>query len=250
MLMYAKFPPVPALAAVARFEMFRTKGRQAGVWLVRQGKTRFALPITTGTRPGVADYLPAPHGLPGFAAPVEQIVPALVPFVELSSGETIVAADGADAIEPLPDGRGVTARWSRWARIGSKPTEWIEPGVTTAVEWRLDGTAVVRTERITASKPVRIARWRVVVPSTGSTVTTEMSGASRIDTLSGREGTLRIAMETSSWPLAVSIRAAAGETPLGRGARGAVPLHVEYEARDVTLRPGAPATWTLRLEVR
>ena len=245
----AQFPPAPALAPVARFEAFRTSGRHAGVWLVRQGKTRFALPITTGTRPGVADYLPAPHGLPGFAAPVEQIVPALVPFVELSSGETIVAADGADAIEPSPDGRGVTARWTRWARIGSKSTEWIEPGLTTVVEWRLDGTAIVRTERITASKPVRMARWRVVLPSTASSLTTQ-ANASRVDTLSGREGTLRIAVETSPWPLTVSARSAAGDTPLGRGARGAIPLHLEYEARDVTLAPGTPVTWTLRLEVR
>ncbi len=70
------FPERPALPDVARFEFFRRGDRPAGVWLVRQGPLRFALPITTGTKPGVADYLPAPHGLPGFVAPVEQTVPA------------------------------------------------------------------------------------------------------------------------------------------------------------------------------
>ena len=87
------YPARPSLPNVARFQFFREKGdRVAGVWVVRQSPSmRFALPITTGTRPGVADYLPAPHGLPGFAVPVEQNVPALVPYLELEDGRTIVA---------------------------------------------------------------------------------------------------------------------------------------------------------------
>ena len=72
-------------------------------WYVR-AHLRFALPITTGTKPGVADYLPAPHGLPGFAAPVEQVYPALTPYLELEDGRTIVATDGADLIEPSLNG--------------------------------------------------------------------------------------------------------------------------------------------------
>src|SRR6185436_18551975 len=52
-----------------RFEFFRRGDRPAGVWLVRHGSIHFTLPIATGTKPGVADYLPAPHGLPGFANP-------------------------------------------------------------------------------------------------------------------------------------------------------------------------------------
>ncbi|HMH44387.1 MAG TPA: hypothetical protein VK557_12935, partial [Pyrinomonadaceae bacterium] len=61
-----------------RFEFFRRGDRPAGVWLVRQGSIYFTLPIVAGTKPGVADYLPAPHGLPGFANPVEQVYPSLV----------------------------------------------------------------------------------------------------------------------------------------------------------------------------
>ena len=244
------FPATPTLGDVARFEFFQKKGRQAGVWVVRQGPLRFALPITTATRPGIADYLPAPHGLAGFAAPVEQVVPALVPFLKLASGETIVAADGADSIDASPDGRRVSARWTRWARIGAKSTEWMQPSVSTEVEWRLDGRTIVRSERLTVTEPVRVSQFRVVVPSTASTISTEAGSGVRIDTLSGREGTLRVSVPHSSWPVAVTVRPAAGDTPLGRGARGAVPLHLEYEARDITLTPGAQATWTLRLEVR
>src|SRR5262249_17515610 len=66
------FDAEPELPTVARFEYFQKGNRSAGVWLVRQGPLRFALSITTGTIPGVADYLLAPHGLGGFAVPVEQ----------------------------------------------------------------------------------------------------------------------------------------------------------------------------------
>jgi hypothetical protein len=54
---------------------------------------------------GAVDDQPAPHGLPGFAAPVEQFVPAMTPYLELSDGRVIVAGNGADSIEPAADGR-------------------------------------------------------------------------------------------------------------------------------------------------
>ena len=87
----ASFPAQPTLTDVNRFEFFRkAPDREAGVWLVRQGSFRFALPITTGPKPGLSDYLPVPHGLPGFAAPVEQVYPVLVPFIELADGRTVI----------------------------------------------------------------------------------------------------------------------------------------------------------------
>jgi hypothetical protein len=247
----AAFPRVPTLPAASRFEFFRTDGRQAGVWVVRDRRMRFALPITTATKPGVADYLPAPHGLPGIASPVEQVMPALVPFIELPDGRTIVAADGADEISPSADGRGVRATWTRWARIGGKATEWVEDSsLRTTVEWRLNGTTLVRTERLEALKPMKLARWRVAIPSTAESLATEFDGKRRIDTLTGREGTLRVSMFDTTWPCAMSVRVAGGDTPQGRGARGAVPLHLVCEARDVSLQPGTAAQWTLSLEVK
>jgi hypothetical protein len=244
-----QFPATPTLPQVSRFEYFRKTGRQAGVWLVRQGRTRFALPITTATKPGVADYLPAPHGLPGFAGPVEQVVPALVPFLQLADGRTILAADGADSIEPSADGRCLRATWTRWARVGGKPAEWVEPGITAAVEWRLEGDVLVRTERLTASRAVRIAKWSVTVPSTGAELTTTLNDGARVDVIAGREGTLRVAVEQSDWPYSISAYAA-GESPLGRGARGAIPLHLRIEASGIELKPGTPGGWTMRLQTQ
>ena len=110
------FPAVPSLPEVARFEFFRKANeRSAGVWLVRRGTLRFALPITTGPKPGASDYLPAPHGLAGFASPVEMSYPSLTPFIELADGRKLVATDGADEIEPASDGNSLRVRWNKWA---------------------------------------------------------------------------------------------------------------------------------------
>ena len=250
-----KFPAAPSLAPVARYEPFRMPaskpvegaGRQAGVWVVRQAPVRFALPFTTGTRPGLADYLPAPHGFPGFAAPVEQAVPALVPFIELPDGRTIVAADGADRVEAATDGRSVKATWSRWAQIGGRPAEYVEPGLTAEVEWRLQGSTLARAERLISSAPLVIRTWRMAVPSTASHWQT-MTGPPRTDVLTGSEGRLGVTVTQSDWPIVVR-GFATGDSPLGRGARGAIPFHLQLEARDVRLDAGKPQGWTLRLSL-
>jgi hypothetical protein len=256
----SRAPNVPALPPVARFELFTTslpgrsreaeaRARHAGVWLVRQGSVRFALPVTTATRPGVADYLPAPHGLPGFAAPVDQLVPALTPFLELDDGRTIVAADGADEIVPAPDGRGLRARWSRWAQLGAKTGELVDPGLDADVEWRLDGNRLTRVERLTARRTVAIKRWRVIVPSTGTRWLTYTAGTVRTDVLDGPEGVLEASVMQADWPYGTS-RASTGPGPEGRGARMAIPQHLIFAAENIQLPAGATKGWTLRLEVR
>jgi hypothetical protein len=242
-------PEAPALPAVARFEFFKETGRQAGVWLVRQGEMRFALPFTTATRPGVADYLPAPHGLPGFAAPVEQRVPALVPFVDLEDGRTIAAADGADAIVPAADGRGVRAHWNQWAVVGGKPGERTDPGLQSDVAWALDGDTLVRTERLTASRPLRVKRWYVIVPVTGSRSTRSTRNGVVTDTFDGPDGRFIVSLPRIDWPNTRTLRAT-GDSAEGRGARGAVPLHLEIDARDLTFEPGTLRSWILRLSSR
>jgi hypothetical protein len=252
-----KFPASPRLAPVARYEPFTMpardtpnsgvegSGRHAGVWVVRRSPVSFALPFTTGTRPGLADYLPAPHGFPGFAAPVEQAVPALVPYLELADGRTIVAADGADRIDAAADGRSVKATWSRWAQIGGRAAEYLEPGLTTEVEWHLQGSTLAREERLISSVPLVIRTWRVAVPSTASHWQT-IAGPPRTDLLTGAEGRIGVTVTQSDWPIAVR-GFATGDSPLGRGARGPIPFHLQLEARDVRLDAGKPQGWTLRL---
>jgi len=237
------YPARPSLPNVARFQFFREQGdRVAGVWVVRQSPSmRFALPITTGTRPGVADYLPAPHGLPGFAVPVEQNVPALVPYLELEDGRTIVAGDGADEIHPSADGRALRAVWRRWAAIGAKSGQLVDPGLTSDVRWTLDDRTLTRVETLTARAPMTIRTWRLVLPTSATSVTTQPSGA----LMTGSGTALRMVIE-APWKTE-SVTRATGNDPPGRGARGYIPLHLAYEARDLHLTPGQPISWRLTL---
>jgi hypothetical protein len=52
----------------------------------------------------------------------------------------------------------------------------------------------------------------------------------------------------ADWPLKISLLAT-GDTALGRGARGPIPLHLIYESRDLRLEPNRANTWHLILEL-
>jgi hypothetical protein len=235
----ATFPVVPALSPVARFEFFRkTPERSAGVWVVRQGALRFALPITTGPKPGMSDYLPSPHGLPGFAAPVEQIYPALTDYVELADGRTVVATDGADVIEPAADGRSLRVRWTRWAVVGTPSGKVQDVGLTSEVVWAIENGTLIREETVTSKQPVSIRRWRLVVPTTHDQVETENLNGVRVDHFSSAKGALDVRLSDANFPLKTSILAT-GNSALGRGVHGAIPLHLVFEARDITVNSSA-----------
>jgi hypothetical protein len=179
---------------------------------------------------------------------VEQVVPVLTPFLQLVDGSTLVAADGADAIEPAADGRGVKARWTRWAQVSGKPAELVDAGLTSEVEWRLDGNTLTRTERLTAVRPTTIQRWMVAVPTTGNRWQTTTAGGIRTDAFEGREGRLAVTVAKTDWPQSITIHASE-DTALGRGARGPVPLHLNIESNHLALEPGQPRSWVIQLRV-
>ncbi len=241
------FPVVPALGQVARFEFFRrTPQRSAGVWVVRQDALRFALPITTGPKPGMSDYLPAPFGLPGFAAPVEQIYPALVPYVELADGRTIVATDGADVIEPSADGRTLRVRWNRWAVVGTPAGKVQDVGLTSEVVWHIENGTLTREETLSSKQPVTLRRWRLAVPATHDKVETAFISGARVDRFNSAAGTLEVRMSGVNFPARASILAT-GNSALGRGVHGAIPLHLVFEAENVSVNVNRPLKYTLVL---
>jgi hypothetical protein len=243
------FPAAPTLPSVARFEFFRKGGeRSAGVWLIRQGPLRFALPITTGTKPGVADYLPAPHGLPGFAAPVEQVYPAMAPYIELEDGRTIVATDGADLIEPSLSGHTLRVRWNRWALVGAKPGELVDVGLTSDVLWTIKNNTLTREEILTAKQPLNVRRWKLAVPTTHANLETSSINNVRVDRFSSKGGSLEVKMVSPSLPVTTRVFAT-GDSPLGRGVRGAIPLHLVFESNNLRLEPGKPIHYQLTLSV-
>jgi hypothetical protein len=243
-----EIPAAPKLSDVARFEFFeKKKDRQYGVWLVRQGKFQFALPVTTGTKPAIADYLPAPYGLLGFSAPVEEVYPSFVPFLELADGKTYATSEGADEIIPASDGKSLKIIWRKWARIGSKSGETFETGITSEVEFRIENNKLTRRETLTADKDTIVKKWRVAVPATGDKARFEMKNGQRIDFLSGREGTLAVSVK-SDWKTNQEILAT-GDSRLGKGVLGAIPLHLVFESADLQFKKGQKMTWEMSLEL-
>jgi len=241
----ASFPLVPSLPQVARFEFFRkSPERSAGVWVVRQGALRFALPITTGPKPGMSDYLPAPHGLPGFAAPVEQVYPSLVPAVELADGRTIVAGDGADMIDPASDGRSLRVRWTRWTVVGTPSGRVEDVGLTSEVVWRIERGALTKEETVTSKQPVSIRRWRLVIPTTYNNFAMEALKQGGVEFQSSK-GVLKV-MFGADFPAQARL-VAAGDTVVGRGVHGAIPLHLVYESRDLNVSARSPLKYKLVL---
>lgn len=238
------FPAVPSLPDVSRFEFFAKGGaKQEGVWLYRHGDVRFALPITVGTKPAIADYLPVPYGLSGFAAPVEEVYPALVPFLTLADGKTYAASDGADEIVPGADGNSLQILNRKWAMTGTKSGERFENGLTSSVSWQVAGNRLVRTETVEAQTDVVIKKWRVAVPSTASKV--RLDGNTYL--LTGREGRLAV---TINVPKDVHVDVeAVGDSKLGKGVLGAIPIHLIAQGGERVLNKGQKFVWEIAFEI-
>jgi hypothetical protein len=244
----ATIPGQPRLPDVARFQYFsNSPDRPEGVWLVRQGELRFALPITVGTKPGMSDYLAAPFGLAGFANPVEEVYPALVPFLEMEDGKTYMASEGSSEIYPSKDGQSLRVIWKKWGRVGSKAGERNDIGITSEVSWQISGDTLIRTETLIADRDLKIKRWWVAVPATADTSRVEMTKSGRTDVFTGGEGRL-VASATADWPLEVSLRAT-GDTKLSKGPLRAIPLHLIYSSQDLQLQKNVKESWTLKLQV-
>jgi len=220
-----QFSLCPSFGNLARFEFFRNRAeRKFGVWLVRNKGIYFALPFVTGPKAATSDYQPIPQGFPDLAVPVEKIYPCLVPFLELEDGRTIAAVDGADEIKPAADGSSVSAVWKRWVVAGAKAGETVDEGLVSQVTWSLQGNALHRVESLTVSKPLRIRRLWLAVPSRNDHLETIETGGNRFDRFTSASGTLDVQLKQSDWPVQISAFAT-GDNPLGRSDRGPIPLH-------------------------
>jgi len=194
----------------------------------------------------MSDYLAAPFGLAGFANPVEEVYPSLVPFVELEDGKTYVASEGSSEIRPSADGRSLTVIWKKWGRVGSKSGERFDIGFTSEIDWRLLPDKLERTETLIADHDLKIKRWWVAVPTTADRSQVLMNGDVRTDVLHGREGTLKVTAK-ADWKFGTELNAT-GDSKLGKGVLGAIPLHLIYSAENIKLAKDKKYAWRLTLE--
>jgi hypothetical protein len=242
------FPSRPNLGKVARFQYFRNgPGRVFGVWVVRQRRLHFGLPFVTGPIAATSDYAPAPHGLSGFAAPVQRIYACLVPFIELDDGTTIAAADGADEICPSADGLAITAKCKHWVIPGAKAGETVDRGLATEITWSIFGESLRRSEVITVSSDVKVRRIWMAVPSRADHLETFYANGLRTDRLISKEGVLDVRILHSDWPIEISALAP-GDGQLGKGARGALPLHLVTQTTPAfSHAPLWPLKWEIEI---
>lgn len=242
------FPSWPGLRDVARFQYFRNgPGRKFGVWVVRQGELHFALPFVTGPKAATSDYEPVPHGFPGIAVPVEKIYPCLLPFIEMEDGQTIAAADGTDEIKVADDGRMVTATWRHWVVVGKNGEDFVDRNLVSEVTWSLQGRSLHRVESLTASRPLKIQRLWLAIPSRYNHLETHYDSGARTDRLlSDEKKTLDIQVKQSDLPFQISVNAPGNEA-LGRGDRGPLPIHLLFQTNAFALLPGISKHWELSM---
>jgi hypothetical protein len=171
-----------------------------------------------------------------------------------------VATDGADLIEPSLNGQTLHVRWNRWAVIGAKSGELVDVGLTSDVLWSIKNNTLTREEILTAKLPLNVGRWKLAVPTTHATVETSSSNNIRVDRFSSKPDpqtpsppeivdprSLEVKM-SSSFPVATRVFAT-GNGPLGRGVRGAIPLHLVFESSNFRVQPGNPIRYELALTV-
>jgi len=209
---------------------------------------RFALPITVGTKPAMSDYLPAPFGLAGFSAPVEEQYPSFVPFLTLGDGKIYAASDGADSITPGGDARSLRFTNTKWAQYGSNSGQRFETGLKSEVEFVVEAGKLVRRETVTAEKDVEIKLWKFVFPSTASSAYEAFQNGRTTFYLNGRDGKSTVTFKV---PDGTKIRVlATGDSKLGKGVLGAIPIHLVAETENIKLTAGQKLSWEMSVEVK
>ncbi len=83
-------------------------------------------------------------------------------------------------------------------------------------------------------------------PTRGDHDDISLEDGHRIDRFDSAEGSLEVLVKQSNWPLQIELDAT-GNTALGKGSRGYIPLYLNIEAHDIVIAPEKPVKWVLVL---
>ena len=119
--------------------------------------------------------------------------------------------------------------------------------MTSEVEFKIENNKLTRRETLTADKDLIIKKWCVAVPTTADKTWSETTNNQRTDYFSGREGKLAVTAK-SDWKMTQSIFAT-GDSRLGKGVLGAIPLHLIFEAENLQFKKGQKKIWEMTLEL-
>lgn len=132
---------------------------------------------------------------------------------------------------------------------GSKAGERVDPGLVSRVTWSLEGHSLDRVESLIASKPLKIRRLWLVIPSRYSQFETVELGNARIERLTSNGTRLDVQVKHSDWPVQISAYAT-GDDALGKGDRGPIPLYLTLASKSIVLTPGTPESWEILLSTQ
>jgi len=153
------------------------------------------------------------------------------------------------AIAPAGDGKSLRVVWRRWALIGSKAGQLVDPHITSEIIWHLEGSTLTRDETLKSTEPITIRRWWMAVPTTAAHNESSLVSGRRMDHFAFSQDRTDLSITGwADWPLKISLLAT-GDTALGRGARGAIPLHLIYESWDMRLTPNRADSWHLVIKL-
>jgi hypothetical protein len=122
----------------------------------------------------------------------------------------------------------------------------MDSALVSEVTWSLQGNSIRRVESLIASKPLKIRRLWLAIPTPNTHLEILEVSGTRIDRLTSNGVTLDVQVVHSDWPLQISAYAT-GDDSLGRGDRGPIPPHLILESRNVSLTPGATESWEITL---
>ena len=132
--------------------------------------------------------------------------------------------------------------------MGAPSGQLVDVGLTSEIIWRINKDTLTRKETLSANKPLKIHSWRLAVPTTYEQVETILNNKTRADRFSSKEGSLEVSMVEASFPMTTELFAP-GNSPLGRGVKGAIPLHTIFESHNLLVQPGNPLRTRLALAV-
>jgi hypothetical protein len=116
--------------------------------------------------------------------------------------------------------------------------------LTSTVEFKWENNKLIRRETLTADQDLVIKNWRLAVPTTADKVRNENGTY----ILNGREGTLALSVKTD-WKTNTETFAT-GDSRLGKGVLGAIPVHLIFQSTDLQLRKGQKLNWEMVLELQ
>jgi hypothetical protein len=159
----ASWPSTPSLPPVNRLERFQEQPlRPCAVWIHREPGLSFVLPVVGGG--ALADYLPAPRGLPGLQTPVEQTLPVLMPRVTTASGLQLTLCQGADSIELDAKADRLTAIWKELPPLKGK-VSGVAVGASSS--WTVSGTRLEHRIELRATAETALAEVAYWIPLSG-----------------------------------------------------------------------------------